>query len=94
MPLFNVTVREHAYTGRFYNDIVTAESFEEALQLAAERATTPQPPPDSKPRQGIDVVVREHAYPRRFYDDIVSGRIPRRGTATGRRAGHHAPAAA
>ena len=41
MPLFNVTVREHAYTGRFYDDIVTAESPEEALQLAAERATVP-----------------------------------------------------
>jgi len=71
MPLFNVTVREHAYTGRFYDDIVAAESCEEALQLAAERATAPQPPPDSKPRQGFDVVVREHAYAGRFYDDIV-----------------------
>ena len=72
MPLFNVTVREHAYTGRFYDDIVTAESPEEALQLAAERATVRQPPPDSKPQQGFDVAVREHAYPGRFYDDIVT----------------------
>ncbi|MGO8727967.1 MAG: hypothetical protein ACLQK8_14905 [Streptosporangiaceae bacterium] len=72
MPLFNVTVREHAYTGRFYNDIVTAESCEEALQLAAERAAAPQPPPGSKPQQGIDVVVREHADPGRFYNDIVT----------------------
>ncbi len=72
MPLFNVTVREHAYTGRFYNDIVTAESCEEALQLAAERATAPQPLSDSKPPQGFNVVVREHAYPGRFYNDIVT----------------------
>ena len=72
MPLFNVTVREHAYTGRFYNDIVTAESCEEALQLAAERATAPQPPPGSETRQGFNVVVREHAYPGRSYDDIVT----------------------
>ena len=41
MPLFNVTVREHAYTGRFYDDIVTAESPEQALQLAAERPPCP-----------------------------------------------------
>ena len=72
MSLFNVTVREHAYTGRFYDDTVTAESCEEALQLAAERATAPQPPPDSKPQPGSDVVVREHAHPGRFYDDIVT----------------------
>ena len=48
MPLFNVTVREHAYTGRFYDDIVTAESPEEALQLAAKRAAVPQPPLSSE----------------------------------------------
>ena len=76
MPLFNVTVREHAYTGRFYDDIVTAGSCEEALQLAAERAAVPQPPPDSKPQQGFDAVVREHAYPGRFYDDIVTAESP------------------
>jgi len=44
MPLFHVTVREHTYTGRFYHDVVEAESFEDALQLAAGRATAPQPP--------------------------------------------------
>ena len=76
MPLFNVTVREHAYTGRFYDDIVTAESPEQALQLAAERATAPQPPPDSKPQHGFNVVVREHAYTGRFYNDIVTAESP------------------
>ena len=35
MPLFQITLREHTYTGRFYNDVVEAGSFEEALQLAA-----------------------------------------------------------
>jgi len=50
MPLFNVTLREHAHTGRFYNDVVTAESCEEALQLAAERVTAPRPPPGSEPQ--------------------------------------------
>jgi hypothetical protein len=72
MPLFNVTVREHAYTGRFYDDVVTAGSCEEALRLAAERATAPQPPPDSEPQPGPEVVVREHAYPGRVYDDVVT----------------------
>jgi hypothetical protein len=49
MPLFHVTVREHSYTGRFYHHVVEAESFEDALQLAAGRATAPQPPPGSEP---------------------------------------------
>ena len=49
MPLFHVTVREHTYTGRFYHEVVEAESFEDALQLAAGRATAPQPPPGSEP---------------------------------------------
>ena len=35
MLLFNVTVREHTYTGRFHNDVVEAGSCEEALHLAA-----------------------------------------------------------
>ena len=72
MPLFNVTVREHAYTGRFYNDVVTADSCEEALQLAAERATAPQPPPVSKPQPGFNVAVGEHADPGRSYNDVVT----------------------
>ena len=45
MPLFSVAVREHVYTGRFYSDVVQAESFEEALQAAAEHAPVPWPPP-------------------------------------------------
>ena len=49
MPLFHVTVRAHTYTGRFYHEVVEAESFEDALQLAARRATAPQPPPGSEP---------------------------------------------
>ena len=44
MPLFSVTVREHAYTGRFYSDVVQAGSCEEALQAAAEHAAMPWPP--------------------------------------------------
>src|SRR5271166_997748 len=73
MPLFNVAVREHAYTGLFYSDVVEAGSGEEALQLAAERATAPRPPPPgSEPRRGSDGVVREHAYPGRSYNDVVA----------------------
>jgi len=37
MPWFSVAVREHAYTGRFYSDVVQAESCEEALQAAGEQ---------------------------------------------------------
>jgi len=72
MPLFNVTVREHAYTGRFYNDVVTADSCEEALQLAAKRVTAPQPPRDSKLQLGFNIAVREPADPGRFYKDVVT----------------------
>jgi hypothetical protein len=50
MLLFNVTVREHTYTGRFYNDVVEAGSCEEALDLAAGQATAPQPLPGSTPQ--------------------------------------------
>ena len=50
MPLFNVTVREHTCTGRSYTDVVQAESWEEALQLAAERATASRPLPSFQPR--------------------------------------------
>ena len=49
MPLFHVTVREHTYTGRYYHDVVEAESFEDALQLAAGRAAAPQPRPGCEP---------------------------------------------
>ena len=44
MPLFNVAVREHTYTGRFYSDVVQASSFQEALQVAAQQAAVPPPP--------------------------------------------------
>ena len=71
MPLFNVAVREHAYTGRFYSDVVQAESYEEALQVAAEQATVPRPPPGPRPQQGFDVAVRAQAYAGRFYSDVV-----------------------
>ena len=73
MPLFYVAVREHAYTGLFYSDVVEAGSGEEALQLAAERAAAPRPPPPgSEPQRGSGGVVREHAYPGRSYDDVVA----------------------
>ena len=68
--LFNVTVREHTYTGRFYNDVVEAGSCEEALDLAAGQATAPQPPPGSKQRL-FNVTVREHTCTGRFYNDVV-----------------------
>ena len=41
MPLFHITLREHSCAGRFYNDVVEAGSFAEALQLAAGQATGP-----------------------------------------------------
>jgi len=57
MPLFSVLVREHAYTGRFYSDVVQAGSFKEALQAAAERAAAPWPPPGPTPQGEFDVAV-------------------------------------
>ena len=56
MPLFNVAVREHTYTGRFYSDVVQAGSREEALQVAAQHAAVPRPP-GPEPQQGSDVTV-------------------------------------
>jgi hypothetical protein len=50
VPLFSVIVREHAYTGQFCHDVVEAGSCEQALQLAAARATARQPPPGSGPQ--------------------------------------------
>ena len=73
MPLFSVTVREHAYTGRFYHDVVEAGSCEQALQLAAGQATAPRLPPGSRQRS-FSVTVTEHAYPTttgQFHDDFV-----------------------
>ena len=70
MPLFNVAVREHTYTGRFYHDAVQAESCEEALRVAAGRAAAARPVPGATP-QGFSVVVREQAYAGRVYNDTV-----------------------
>ena len=55
MPLFHVAVREHTYTGRFYSEAVQAESPEEALLAAAERAVVPLPPtaPVPQPVSGV-----------------------------------------
>jgi hypothetical protein len=50
MPLFNIAVREHTYTGRFYSDVVQAGSPEEALQVAAVQAAAPEPPPGPTPQ--------------------------------------------
>jgi hypothetical protein len=51
MPLFNVTVRQHTCTGRSYTDVVQAESWKEALQMAAQR---PRPSPTgASPRSAI-----------------------------------------
>ena len=71
MPLFNVTAREHAYRGRFYSDVVEAESGKVALQLAAEQATAPQPPPGSTPQRGFNVAVTERASAGQLYSDVV-----------------------
>jgi hypothetical protein len=55
VPLFSVIVREHAYTGQFYHDVVEAGSCEQALHLAAARAAARQPPPGSGPQpEGAD----------------------------------------
>jgi hypothetical protein len=71
MPLFNVAVREHAYTGRFYSDVVQAESSEEALQTAAQQAAAPKPSPDPTVRQGFDVAVTEPTWTGRLDTDVV-----------------------
>ena len=57
MPLFSVTVREHAYTGRFYSDVVQAGSCEEALQVAVEHAAVPWSPSGPTPRGEFDAAV-------------------------------------
>ena len=69
VPLFSVIVREHAYTGQFYHDVVEAGSCEQALH----RATAPQLPPGSRQRS-FSVTVTEHTYATsagRFQDDFV-----------------------
>jgi uncharacterized membrane protein len=71
MPLFNVAVREHAYTGRFYSDVVQAESSEEALQTAARQAAAPKPSPDPTVLQRFDVAVTEPTWTGRLDTDVV-----------------------
>jgi hypothetical protein len=71
MPLFNVAVREHAYTGRFYSDVVQADSCEDALQVAAQHAAVPRLPSDPEPQQGFDVTVTEQLAAGRFYNEVV-----------------------
>lgn len=75
MPLFYVAVREHTYTGRFYSEAVQAESPEEALQVAAEQAAVPRPPPGPAP-QGFNVVVREQADAGPVYSEAVQAGSP------------------
>ena len=53
-------VREHAYTGRFYGEVVQAESYEKALRLAAEHAGMPGLS-GPEPRQEPGTAVPEHA---------------------------------
>lgn len=76
MPLFNVAVREHTYTGRFYSDVVQAGSPGEALQAAARHAAEPRLPPAPEPRRGFSVVVHEHASTGRVYSDVVQAGSP------------------
>jgi hypothetical protein len=71
MPLFNVAVREHAYTGRFYSDVVQAESSEEALQTAAQQAAAPEPSPDPTVLQRFDEAVTEPTSTGRLDTDVV-----------------------
>ena len=66
MARFNVTVREHSYAGRFYSDVVQAESCEEALQVASERAAAPRPLPGPRPQQGFGVAVTGRTHTRRL----------------------------
>ena len=57
MTWFNVAVREHSYTGRFYSVVVQAESCAQALQVAGQRGAAPWPLPGPKPQQGFGVAV-------------------------------------
>jgi hypothetical protein len=77
MPLFNVAVREHTYTGRLYSDVVQAGSPEEALQVAAQHAVVPGPPAGPRPQHGSDVAVTGPTRTGRLDTDVV--RASRRG---------------
>ena len=76
MPLFSVVVREHAYTGRFYSDVVQAGSFEEALQAAAEHAVVPWPPPGPTPQGEFDVAVTGRTRTGRLDTEAVHAERP------------------
>jgi len=77
MPLFHIAVREHTYTGRFYSDVVQAESPEEALQVAAHHAAVPRPPPGAgpppraRPQPGPDVAVTGRTRPGQLDTGVV-----------------------
>src|SRR5262245_59899790 len=71
MRLFNIAVREHTYTGRFYSDVVQAGSPEEALQAAAQHAVAPPPPPGAGPQRGSDVAVPGRGRPGRLDTGVV-----------------------
>jgi hypothetical protein len=71
MPSFNVAVREHAYTGWFYSDVVQAESCEEALQVAAEHAAAPRPRPGPGPQQRSGVAMTGRTYTGRLGTGVV-----------------------
>ena len=76
MPLFSVVVREHAYTGRFYSDVVQAGSFEEALQAAAQHAAVPWPPPGPVPQGEFDVAVTARTGTERLDTGIAHAERP------------------
>jgi hypothetical protein len=64
MPSFSVMVREHTYTGRFYGEVVQAESYEKALRVAAEHAGMPQPSgPGLRQEPGTMVTEQDHSEP-------------------------------
>jgi len=76
MPLFSVTVREHAYTGIFYSDVVEAGSARDAVTVAGARAEArPWFPEDAAPApvppRGFSVVVRGQAGAGPLYSDTV-----------------------
>jgi hypothetical protein len=77
MPLFNVAVREHTYTGRFHSDVVQAGSPEEALQVAAQHAVVPGPPTGPRLQHGSGVAVTGPPCSGRLDTDVA--RAPRRG---------------
>ena len=84
MARFNVTVREHSYAGRFYSDVVQAESCEKALQVAAEQAAASRSRPGHRPQRGFDAAVPGRAH---------TGRLDTGAAPAGRREEAQQPAA-